>query len=288
MRIVGVGVCGPHEAGRYMRRTLESFKLLCDDVIIATCNAGPKEKKLIKEFGFQHYEDNREWGLHQPRIKTELLRRAGELKPDWIAFLDMDEVFGPEFTRKEAEKLASTDEVSWHFMIVNLYNDEQHFAHDAGIQRFWNVRYFKYDRTIGLDFLKRPLHCGSAPNNIYKLAWHAPFYVLHYGLMKEEDRLSKIERYQKYDPRAEYMSKVYYDDLGKELQMRPFDPESLIKQLQESRDCQPRKFKISPTQSPDEDNSKEDVQVRRLKDGVTMSVPRYTLEATIKQGFELV
>lgn len=240
MRIVGIGVCGPGEADRYMEKTLREYKRLCDDVLIATSNATQKEIDLIESFGFKHYEDNREWGIHQPNIKTDLLTKAGEMKPDWIIALDMDEVFAPEFTREVAEQYAQSGEIGYHFLVVNLYNDEQHFAHDVGIQRFWNVRFYKYLPEYGLQFLRKSLHCGLGPPIVYRYGWHIPFYLLHYGLMLEADRLKKVERYKKYDPTAKHKGRAYYDDLERVLKPRKFEPQLLLKQLAESVDCKKR------------------------------------------------
>jgi hypothetical protein len=240
MKIVGIGVCGPGEADRYMRKTLNEFKRLCDETLIVTCNATQQEKDLINEYGFKQYEDNREWGKSQPLIKEDLLRSCAPLKPDWVVFLDMDEVFAPEVTRQELERLAATDELGWYFLIVNLYNDEEHFAHDVGIQRFWNVRYYKYTPEYGFQFQRTNVHCGPCPIINWKYSWHAPYYVLHYGLMKPEDRAKKVERYQKYDPKG-LLKPMYYEDLKRDLVMRPFEPQALLRKLKESNDCKPRK-----------------------------------------------
>lgn len=251
MRIIGIGVCGPGEAARYMRRTMEEFKRLCDDVIIAVNqtdgnNCG-EEIKLIQEYGFNWYYDTREWGKEQPNIKTDLLKRAGDKSPDWIIALDMDECFAPAFTRSDAERLASTDEIAWYFLVVNLYNDENHFAHDVGIQRFWNIRFYKFLPEFGLQFQRKSLHCGLAPPIAYKYGWHAPFYLEHRGLMLAEDRQKRVERYRKYDPTAKFKDRVYYDDLARELKMHPFDPEGLLRKLADSVDCKPRKApKLKP------------------------------------------
>lgn len=242
MKIIGIGVCGPGEANRYMKKTMEEFKRLCDDVLIATCNATEKEIQLLEEYNFKHYEDNSEWGKEQHQIKTRLIQKAGELQPDWIIALDMDETFAPEFTRQEAERLGSGNEIAWYFLVVNLYNDDQHFAHDTGIQRFWNIRFYKYLPELGLQFLRKPLHCGLGPPYAYSYGWYAPYYLLHYGLMKAEDRARKVERYQKYDPKAIYKSHVYYDDLKRDMVMRPFDREGLLRKLKEAKECQPRKM----------------------------------------------
>lgn len=240
MKIVGIGVCGPGEADRYMENTLKEFKRLCDDTIIATCNATQKEKDLIEKYGFKQYEDNREWGKEQPNIKTDLLTKAGELSPDWIIALDMDEAFAPEFTREEALRLGSTNEIAWYFLIVNLYNDDKHFAHDAGIQRFWNIRFYKYAPEYGLQFQRKALHCGLGPPIMYRYGWYAPFYVLHYGLMKPEDRVAKVERYNRYDPQRKFKQGPYYDDLQRELKMHVFDAPGLLRKLNSIRDTQPR------------------------------------------------
>lgn len=237
-------IVGPNE--KYLERSLKEFKRLCDDALIATNNADEETIKLIDSYGYQHYEDNRVWGVHQPDIKTDLLTRVSSLLPDWIIALDSDEVFAPEFTREEAEKLTRTGEIAYYFLVVNLYNDEQHFAHGAGIQRFWNIRFYKYMPEYGLQFLRKSLHCGLGPPITYNYGWHAPFYLLHYGLMLKEDRDRKIERYKQFDPNKKFKAGAYYDELGQELPMRSFDPEGLLRKLQESPETAPRKMPRLP------------------------------------------
>lgn len=257
LKVVGIGVCGPREADRYMRETLEEFKRLCDETIIATCHATEKEISLIEEYGFHHYEDNREWGKEQPNIKTDLLTKAGGLKPDWIVALDMDEVFAPEFTREALEELAKGDEIGWYFLIVNLYNDRDHFAHSVGIQRFWNIRLYKYLPEYGLQFQRKALHCGLAPPIFYQYGWHAPFYVEHYGLMLPEDRRRKAERYDKYDPKAQMKGKVYYDELRKDLPSFEFDRPGLLRKLKASPDTQKRELPQTHPNSPRSKHARE-------------------------------
>ncbi len=241
MRIIGIMVVGPNE--KYLEKSLLEFKRLCDDAIIATNNADEKTKQLIQKYRYKQYEDNREWGISQPSIKSDLLRRAGEeLKADWICAIDADEVYSPNFTREEAIKLTQTGEIAYYFLVVNLYNDEEHFAHSSGIQRFWNIRFYKYMPEHGLQFLKKNLHCGLGPPFAYKYGWHAPFYLLHYGLMDKEDRIRKAERYKKYDPNKVFKGGTYYDELLADLPMRKFDGEQLLKQLKESPECQKRKL----------------------------------------------
>lgn len=238
MRIIGFMIVGPNE--KYLEKSLNEFKRLCDDALIITNNADEETKKKITSFGYKYYEDNREWGIHQPSIKTDALARIEEFKPDWILPIDADEVFAPEFTREEAERLASTDEIAYYFMIVNLYNDTEHFAHSTGIQRFWNIRFYKYLPEFGLQFQRKNLHCGLAPPIAYKYGWHAPYYVEHYGLMLKEDRDRKARRYAQYDPQKRFKAGDYYEQLTMELPMIKFDRAGLLRKLKESKECQKR------------------------------------------------
>ena len=233
-------VCGGKE--KFLTKPLDDFKRLCDDVLIATNNADKETIDIIESYGFKHYEDNREWGIHQPDIKTDLLKKIGELKPDWVLPLDADETFAPEFTREELEKLANKEEIGWYFMIVNLYNDEEHFAHSTGIQRFWNIRFFKYLPYLGEQYQRKNLHCGLAPPVFYQYGWYAPFYVKHYGLMLPEDRERKAQRYDKYDPNRKFKGGDYYSQLRAELKPIPFDKQGLLNKLREAPDTQDREL----------------------------------------------
>lgn len=211
IKIVGQLVCGPGEADRYLKETLDEFKRLCDDVVVALCNAGPKEKAMVRSYDFRSYEDNREWGHEQPNIKTRLLRTILQLEPDWILPLDADETM-PTMTREELERIAYNRE-SAYFYIVNLWNDPQHYSKALS---FWNVRFYKADESKGVQFLRKPVHCGNAPPYFYKIAAkesYVPHIVLHKGLMLPEDRMAKARRYEQYDPLAQHKGREYYDAL---------------------------------------------------------------------------
>lgn len=210
-KIVGQLVCGPGEAGRYLKETLDDFKRLCDDVVVCLCNATQAEKDMVRSYNFRSYEDNREWGISQPDIKTRLLKTILLLNPDWILVLDADETM-PGMDRDTLEGLTRNRE-SCFFYIVNLWDDEQHYTKTMS---FWNVRFYKADPSKGVQFLRKPVHCGNAPPYFYTIAAkqsYVPHIVLHKGLMKPEDRVKKSDRYKVYDPRAIHKGRDYYDAL---------------------------------------------------------------------------
>lgn len=211
MKIVGQLVCGPGEADRWLDATLKDFKRLCDDVIVCLCNATDKERNLVRSYDFRSYEDNREWGRHQPYIKTDLLKRIHALGADYILALDADESV-PTVDRRSLEQIAEGREAA-HFYVVDLWNDEQHYSKELS---FWNIRFYKKDASRGLQFLRKPVHCGNAPPYFYALParkTYVPHILLHRGLMLREDRLRKAQRYDMYDPDAIHKGRDYYDAL---------------------------------------------------------------------------
>lgn len=210
MKIVGQLVCGPNE--KYLEETLKEFQRLCDDVIVATCNATDKEIKLLNKYDFRHYEDNREWGKYQPDIKTRLVKTIISLGASHILAADADETF-PTLNRQIIEQWCKSNRESAYFYVTNLWNDTDHYSKALS---FWNVRFYKADPSKGTQFLRKPLHCGNAPPYFYTLPArdsYVPHILLHKGLMLKEDRLRKAARYAEYDPHAIHKGREYYDAL---------------------------------------------------------------------------
>ena len=210
-RIIGLMVCGVGETERYLEKPLNQFKKLCDDAIICLNGEDKKRDALIKKYGFWSYRDDREWGKNQDKIKTDLLAKIVKMKPDWVLPLDADEEFA-QMDRATLEGLTDKKRACY-FYIVNHWNEEGKYHRGLS---FWNIRFFKVKKELGLVYQKTPLHCGLAPPYAYVYGSYVPFVIRHYGLMKKEDREKKVERYKKYDPNAKYKGKVYYDAIASE------------------------------------------------------------------------
>jgi len=272
-KIAGFGVCGKGEADRYLEATLKEFKRLCDVTYIVCNNAGKKEKDLIKHYGFNIIEDNREWGLNQWRIKEDAVKG---IQADWFIVLDMDEVFDSSFTRKEAEKLCAKGGTGYYFYITNLY--------DNGYSRkwsFWNIRLF--NGSYSRDWERKPLHCGLAPRRAYEWGNYAPFLLKHYGLKEKADRDKKVKRYEQYDPQAKFKSKAYYDFLSSKEKVNDFDENKLHDEV--ASEVKNYKHKIPKIM---ENKIKKFFFVKNPKGQILDIEESYLSETLDRDGFELV
>lgn len=220
VRIIGMMVVGPGEGDRWLEPVLEQRSKLVDDMVIVGNNTDEKTEKIIKASGAWFYRDDREWGVHQPKIKSELLTRVAKLRPDWILPSDSDELYDKNFTREAAEELASWGHLAYEFYVVNLWNDENHYRHDLS---FHNIRYFRYAPELGLQFEQKNVHCGLAPAVCYRYASHCPYILKHFGLMLPEARAEKVARYEKYDPKGIFKPQSWYNQLKNDNNVRPFN-----------------------------------------------------------------
>lgn len=278
-KVIGYGLCGPGEASRYMRETMECFKRLCDEVIILCNNCDQAELNLIDEYGFKRVNDRREWGTHQWRIKQDFIER--DIKQmandgDVLVCLDMDEVLSDRCTK---EWLLASPLDAYHVFIVDLWNNPQHFKPESC---FWNVRIWKWNGET--KFKAKPVHCGLAPEWTYYYHRHAPFLLLHKGLMDEESRLRKIKRYEKYDPDAQYLDRQYYDML-KSNTARPFDEQAMADQIAE----EVATYNQSKPTTTMADKPKMRYAYVRNPHGMVVDIPEKDLNATLKRkGFEFI
>lgn len=199
---------------------------------------------------------------------------------DWVVANDADEIFDRRLTREGLDELAKTG-VGYYFFVVNLIDDEEHWAWG-----FWNIRFFKLVPELGLQYLKKPVHCGLAPPYAYKYGNYAPYILKHYGLMSKESRKKKVERYKKYDPNAQYKDRSYYDFLKESINKKvgkPFDEERLHKRVAE----EVRTYKMKDP-DPNAFGPEPEGFVYMKKDGRTIDVPAKDQRRYERQGWEVV
>lgn len=222
MRLIGLSVCGPNEADRYLEKWLKSITAICDDVLIAANNIDDKTEQLLRKYKVKYYYDDREWGVAQPKIKEDLINKAAQLNPDWVLFLDTDEIPEPRLNRHRFDFLMNQDnDICYSFWMLELWDRIDQYRYDF---LFDTPRMFKYipNKTRMMDI---PVHCGNVPEDIAKWTTHTEFAMLHYGLLRKEERIRKRDkRYKKYDPDGKYVPDWWYNALGDEkVDVRPIN-----------------------------------------------------------------
>lgn len=227
MRFAAFLIVGPGEGDRHLERVLT--QLWTDDICICLNNADEKTARIARKYATLVREDDREWGVHQWRIKQDFLRIVQkEVSPDWVWCLDADEIF-PGFTKEKALELAGGHDIAYYFWCLQLWDSEGRVRLDLC---FPNIRFYKLIPDW-LDYQATALHCGLAPRTAYQYGSQSDQYFLHLGLMDKESRERKIARYDKYDPDAKYKAKSWYDGLRNE-KARTVSVEEALRKLPET------------------------------------------------------
>jgi hypothetical protein len=276
-------VVGPGEGDRYLKESLNEFTRLADDAVIALNNVDEVTRKIVKESGFWYYDEPREWGIHQPHIKTDLLTKIGKLAPDTILALDADERYDSSFSRERVEEYAGRYPACY-FYIVNHWNDRNHHRKSLG---FWNVRMFNWLPQFGVQYQRKNLHCGLGPPWAYSYGSYVPHFIHHYGLMDEAARKRKVARYEKYDPNAKWKDRSYYEALKTETTGSEFIESEMRSRLQE----EVAKMGNQQKSMLQADKPKNFVYVRRLLDGAMLDVTAVEweeMQKTRRGQFELI
>ena len=208
-----------NEEKRYLRRVLESAKEYIDEAVIiddgSTDNTVNLCKEILEGIPLKIIENkeskfNREW-----EIRKQQWNETIATNPDWIIFLDADEIFEDRFKLDVKELIKNKECDVYLFRLYDFWNEKQ-YREDS----LWNAHnvyrpfMIRYQKNYNYEFLETDQHCGRLPNNIFCLNNQlASARLKHYGWAKEEDRIQKYNRYMKLDPDGLYGSLAQYQSI---------------------------------------------------------------------------
>jgi glycosyltransferase involved in cell wall biosynthesis len=147
--------------------------------------------KIIKIFKTEGYDEGRD--------KILLLEESKKLNPDWIMWLDADEIFEKHFNREVADEYMNSSYDRIMFRMCNFWlgkerciYDGQYYLYNLHPQRsMWRnlpEAYFKDQKLHNGDIrgIKGPTHLS-------------PYRVKHYGYIDRDKMQEKLDRYLKED-----------------------------------------------------------------------------------------
>ena len=146
-------------------------------------------------------------GLDEARDKNYLLEHIIEADPEWVLWIDGDEVLekrGPKRIRAAAGRAGNI--TIYSLRIAYLWNDPHHVRVDGIYGRFYRPSLFKMrgQPSNNLHFAATGVggnfHCGNIPTGLIGRSATLNIRLKHYGYMSPEKRRSKYEWYVTKDP----------------------------------------------------------------------------------------
>jgi O-methyltransferase len=146
-------------------------------------------------------------GLDEARDKNFILERISSLNPEFVFWIDGDEVLeydGPEQIRAAVD--ATPGAAAWYLRIVYLWDHREQVRVDGLFGNFRRLSLFRF-RGQPVAHLKFRVtgfggnfHCGNVPAGLRGEHRDLTVRLKHYGCMTQEQRLAKHAFYTSKDP----------------------------------------------------------------------------------------
>ena len=143
-------------------------------------------------------------GFDEGRDKILLLDVAKTLNPNWLVFLDADEIFESNLNRAEIDRMIASRYSAVNFRFCHLWLSEK----SCRIGR----KYFFYSmqplRTMWRNspevyFFNEKIHNG-VPQKLGRHQYFSPYRIRHYGQADAEHLAAKIKLYTSLDDTRDY------------------------------------------------------------------------------------
>ena len=205
-----------NEEGRYLKKVLESAREYIDSAVIiddaSTDNTVEICKEALKDIPLTLILNKESKFSNEIDLRKQQWRETISTDPDWILFLDADEIFEDKFKDNVKELMINYDIDSYMFRLYDFWN-EDHYRDDNLWRAHNSYRIFmiRYQRNFDYKFNESAQHCGRMPYNVGELQYClSNMRLKHYGWSCEEDRIEKYNRYLKLDPNGEFGSLDQY------------------------------------------------------------------------------
>jgi len=199
-----------NEADHYLRAVLLAAKDYITDAVIiddaSTDNSIEVVQEVLKGIPLRIIKNTQSLFSKEHLLRKLQWDETIKTNPEWIVFLDADQIFENKFKEVIKPMLLNSDADAYAFRLYDFW-DEHHYRDD----QFWcahrTYRPFliRYKPEIDYKWRETDQHCGSFPYNISEFQTaKSNLRLKHYGWAKKDDRINKYKRYMSIDPECKF------------------------------------------------------------------------------------
>lgn len=207
-----------NEEKRYLKKVLEAAKKYADRFVIiddaSTDNTVQLCEKVLKDVEHKIIINETSLFANEYLLRKKQWEETIATNPDWILFLDADEILENKYIKIKECLLSNNDIDLYCFRVYDMWN-ETHYREDALWQnKVYHKFLLRYQPNFKYKFLKKKQHCGRMPANVAYLPYsELDIRVKHYGWSNEKERRIKYERYKKLDPDGKFGNIKQYESI---------------------------------------------------------------------------
>ncbi len=220
LKLVGFVKCFNEGSNGNLERCLKHMSSFCDDIVVCDDSSTDNSFEIACKFTNNIIQMPDEF-KKELEHKQKLLELALSLDPDWVVFLDPDEVFDRFGENNGIRSLCRYGDENnidgFAFQEFNLWKDLFHYRTDELWHQNWPVRLWKNNGKLKFD-VKEGLHNRLFPNGIDKWS-RSEIKVIHYGFASEDKVNKKFSTYQSLGQSGRDLERIK-DETG--LKLKPF------------------------------------------------------------------
>ena len=208
-----------NEGNRYLEKVLKSSREFIDNAVIiddgSTDNTIGVCKEILKDIPLTIVENKSSKFSNEVELRTQQWYETIATNPDWILFLDADEMFEDKFKDNVKSMINNREVDCYIFRLYDFWNEEYYrsdnlwYAHNT-----YRPFMIRYQKNFKYTFKETAQHCGRMPENVMHLPYgKSELRVKHFGWAKQEDRITKYARYMLLDPEGKTGSLDQYKSI---------------------------------------------------------------------------
>jgi len=208
-----------------LERVLNHMKRICDDIVVCDCASTDNSVEVAKKYTNHVIQEANDF-KRELFIKQKMLEYTLTLNPDWIVWLDADEVFDREGELGGIRKLClyGTEKGidGFSFREYNLWKSTKEYRVDELWGKVRKVNLWKNNGHLHFDVqegLHKPQHPAGLKN--IKLA---AIKLIHYGFASPEAVEEKYQMYKKWGQSGYFLERLRNE---KGLRLKPFSKDWL-------------------------------------------------------------
>jgi glycosyltransferase involved in cell wall biosynthesis len=180
---------------RNLRRCLESMSQYCDEIVIYDDASTDNSVEVAREFTDLIIEGKvNEWGK-EAEHRQQLLELALTRNPDWIFWMDADEVVEKKGEEGAIRELCETDKFdSYAFHEVNLWRTTAFYRVDNSYNDGLFCRLWKNNGMLQIPN-RAGLHQRLVPDTLKKESL-SDIEIIHYGFSSDDRIIDKYITYR--------------------------------------------------------------------------------------------
>ncbi len=213
IKLVGFLKVYNEEKSGNLERVLKHLKSFCDEIVICDCQSTDGSLDVIKKYTTHILSEQNDFN-NELHTKQRMLEYALTLDPDWIVWLDADELFDREGELGGIKKLCDYGNKNgvdgFSFLEINLWKSTAAYRTDEFWGKGWYVRLWKnngklhFNTPAGLHHQQYPFGLGRIKKSGIK--------VVHFGFSSPDLIKNKHEMYKKSGLTGYALDRIIHED----------------------------------------------------------------------------